>query len=424
MDRKAEQWNCQIQFTVPRFVFTTSDDDLKSSDHRYIDALQFTLYNVDEVFDGCVVFLSTDMMIMIPHAIGRGFMVPWPDFPLSSKPFRYAVFALSSHSRRSAHTQNCVNNLAKFYKYINEAIEASSLMEVFMSSYAALLYSYQYEQRFESAFTFFEGICLAYSQLAQQSSNSCNGRGNAITINLTLIGSLMTFLGSYLRRDFYTSEDFQPLWRVHTNLQLLLPWVSSIAHVCISRQVVDSFGGQVYEQLLALDYLFKFHLHQYLTVKERFNLARETEIQEVTASLRQVICQIIALVPRMESFQRVMHFAMNNFLPWPWVPHPRRRFPRMELDVRNREQNSILLFGLATVIEGMINQSDLGTHTNYNSNISPALLLCRLRVLLGEGGSSFAIQEPRLYFWAALRLTSHVDLAGNHTPQIRKPLMI
>ena len=342
-------------------------------------------------------------------------MVPWPDFPLSSKPFRYAVFALSSRSEQSSRTHQCVNNLAKFYKYINEAIETSSFMEVFMSSYAALLHSYQSEQRFESVFTFFEGICLAYSQIVKQLSNSCNDRGRAITVNLTLIGCLRTFLGSYLRRDFYAAEDFQLLWKLHTNLQILLPWASTISHVCISQKVVDSSGQQIYEQLLALDYLFRFHLHQYLTVKGRFNLARETEIQEVTSSLRQVLCQIIALVPRMESFQRVMHFAMNDFIPWPWMPHPRRRLPSMQFYVNNQEQDSILLFGLATVIEGMINQSDLGTHPNYSSNISPAHLLCRLRVLLREGRWSFGVEEARFYFWAALRLMSDVDIAGNHS---------
>jgi hypothetical protein len=179
--------------------------------------------------------------------------------------------------------------------------------------------------------------------------------------------------------------------------------------------VVDTSGQQIYEQLLALDYLFRFHLQQYLTVKGRFNLARETEIQEVTASLRQVLSQIIALVPRMESFQRVMHFAMNNFIPRPWVPHPRRRLPSMQFNVNNQEQDCILLFGLATVIEGMINQSDIGTHPNDNSNISPAHLLCRLRVLLREGRWSFGVEEARFYFWAALQLVNDVDIAGNHS---------
>ena len=69
---------------------------------------------------------------------------PWPEFPLSSKPFRYAALAFASSQRTGNDTNSdTLKYLAKFYKYTKEVIVASSLVEVAVASYTILLYAYR-----------------------------------------------------------------------------------------------------------------------------------------------------------------------------------------------------------------------------------------------------------------------------------------
>ena len=67
-----------------------------------------------------------------------------------------------------------------------KAIEDRPPMEVFMPYYVALLYSYQFEERFESVLTYFEGIRLTYLQLGHQSSNFYNEPRRAFIVAMHL----------------------------------------------------------------------------------------------------------------------------------------------------------------------------------------------------------------------------------------------
>lgn len=67
-----------------------------------------------------------------------GFALPL--FPMSSKPFRYAKLALAASKTNFTDTnKDALGYLAKFCMYIKEAMETSSILEVIMASYIALL---------------------------------------------------------------------------------------------------------------------------------------------------------------------------------------------------------------------------------------------------------------------------------------------
>lgn len=108
----------------------------------------------------------------------RGIYFPWFHFPLSSSAFRYASLALGcAMDLNPAYS----NYLDRFYMYVKATINTSSIMEVFISSYVALLcslqtndcFQLQTNERLPALLVYFYGVRSAFSELIKYPQINC-----------------------------------------------------------------------------------------------------------------------------------------------------------------------------------------------------------------------------------------------------------
>ena len=184
-------------FSIPRSMPPAPDDELTTIDFRYLGFLipctrpHPRVVNIHSRFE------------VRKHSYLVDVQFPWPNFPLSSKAFRYAALALSTASACISDYDNpdLFSYLAKFYRYIKEAIDSSSHIEVIVASYAAMLCNFKMSEAFETTLTYFNGICQSYSQLLARRSGTILGPEICSTITPLLLGSLRTLELAYLGRD-------------------------------------------------------------------------------------------------------------------------------------------------------------------------------------------------------------------------------
>ena len=199
--------------------------------------------------------------------------------------------------------------------------------------------------------------------------------------------------------------------RVRNSLQLLSPWLCSRSRFSFLPLTVDTGV-----RLEGLGYYLMLYLDDYLATKQLYNERRKTL---VTDSLRQILSEIIALVPQIENCRKLLQDAMNQSHDWPWQ-QDRPMVGRMnKLNTKLEGQTGALLFAFSTVIEDAINKSETDVSTTEYV-VSPALLLCRVCALVRNGNPGLCCADfslTRYLFWAGLRLPSSSNSAGD-SPQI------
>ena len=313
LEAQTQQSIGQRVFAVQILQHPNPDDEVTTTDARYLESLcKFTRSNPIP-FPPCLNLLSvTHLMSLNP---GNDFLVrfavSWPSFPIDSKPFRYGSLALSSSYVRNSPDPDRFNYLDKFYKYTKEAIEASSTVEVLVASYAVLLCSFRTNEALEIVLRFFNGVRDTSLLFVPDSSNASCDLNAYRTTNSVLLGSVKTLHFAYLKRDLSATEDFDLLWLVHNSLckllfRLFVP--TSIRSLPIELDLL--------ERLKELDYYMRFYVDLYLCVIEQHG---GREVAQVTASLRHILSEIIALVAQMDKSQKVIRDATDESFPWPWL---------------------------------------------------------------------------------------------------------
>jgi len=90
---------------------------------------------------------------------------PWPEFTIISKPFRYAALALACRTRDRDATPEVLVHMSKYFRYVQQAIEENSLLEVAAATYAIILNEYIANQGIHEVSRHFQGLCTVLKHL-------------------------------------------------------------------------------------------------------------------------------------------------------------------------------------------------------------------------------------------------------------------
>ena len=189
----------QFQRISTEYIFPLSNaflnaqgEKLNEIDSRYLR----------RIFDHLLPAYSAEMSVLqvdlsnLSGNLNGNIYFPWFKFPLSSKSFRYATLALSYALDSTNGTGS--SYLAGFYEHINEAIDGSSITEVVVSSYVALLCSFRTYEPIETLLVYFNGMRAAFSALKTEKSGSIVEIISYRNICSLMCASFRTLLAAYL----------------------------------------------------------------------------------------------------------------------------------------------------------------------------------------------------------------------------------
>ena len=131
---------------------------------------------------------------------------PW--FPLSghSQLVRHANLALST-ALRSAPEDECCLSLTPFFVYMRQAIDRKSIMEVFVSSYAALLYAFRRTESLETLLVYFNGMRSTFRELRNGRANPVGWANFEMIVSSLMRAGYRTLLCACLGRKTTADED-------------------------------------------------------------------------------------------------------------------------------------------------------------------------------------------------------------------------
>jgi hypothetical protein len=425
-DSQPEQSPGTLQLVTPLSPINVSDEPAVPSDFLFLEVVS-RRKSYHALVPQSPSFRPSPIWLWINSLRSRGLhthtymlRIPWPNFTLSSKSFRYAALALWASYYYSPDSVLLLEYLDKFYKYIKQAFEAKSIMEVLVASYAVFICCFQTNEPLDTLFERFKGICTAASRLLRETPNAANDPSAVITVNSALLGSLEVFRLAYSARDPNAIEEIDLLRDVHSTLQETSHWL------CTHFRPGKTLSTELdfYGQLMGLDYYFRFYLDHYLALTQSTSLGNVEEISEVAASLQQIICHITGFVPKMTKPPRLLDKAKSDSGDWPWLSH--RSSPDHDIvpnTVDFESSHSALLYALALLIQQLLDSS--GAHATNDSDISAASLLCRLCALApSQCGHHWLPSCPmgRYLFWAGLQLSRSVQSKG--TPPRTIPALI
>ena len=226
--------------------------------------------------------------IKSPHRKSVTIVLPWPQFPVSSKPFRYAALTFASALAGNKMSHDTCFYLSRFYKYTREAIAASSLVEVAVASYAILLFHYSAADSFDHMFIHFEGICERIIHIQDR----------IFSDNLDFLRELWESAFQAMQRVIWAG--IPATWEVtETELQKLFKVFSITRNMSFiedgpDEDINDLTKEQRHARLDFLECLLAFYLDYYLALKTYSDISKNSAfITLVGDSLRDVIRQII-----------------------------------------------------------------------------------------------------------------------------------
>lgn len=145
----------QLVFAIPRVSPRILSDEPNSFEiHLYsmLEICKFSDTSDSRSLGQIIVIPNTGIYELYYHRY-----VGWLEFHLSSKVFRYAALALAS-TMQSPKTYDSngagSDSLAKFYKYMGEAIEEKSILEIFIASYIMVIDSWFQVNDLQTLFTY------------------------------------------------------------------------------------------------------------------------------------------------------------------------------------------------------------------------------------------------------------------------------
>ena len=175
----------QTSAVISRCIANCQDDFVLPSDRQYL-ALIRVLSEIQFSHRNGVAFEQyTDINVRSidvnrPEASLRGcdiVSLPWPKFPLSSRAFRFAALAFASSNMEGDHTDSKTPNyLAKFFKYIQEALQEKKFTEIGIACYTMILYHcitiFDDPSSFESMLTHLGGFCKVVIELKRRTMSN------------------------------------------------------------------------------------------------------------------------------------------------------------------------------------------------------------------------------------------------------------
>jgi len=394
----------------PRSPSMPVDDIFHDADRKYLQFLPKLYGSRPETTP--VQLVGVSFREWKPTSTCAEFIFPWPTFPLASKVFRYAFLAFCSQFVDPGPANpDTFPYLAKFYKYMQQAINVSSFSEVVVASYAILCYVSlgSNPEPLKTLLAFFNGMIQGQANIT--SSDQC-----ILTMMQDLQRwSLLPLQGGYWLQASPTSgvsdEEYSSLWELHKSLQRVERLPRFVDHNFTAKSIS--------ERLTTLDVYLRFYLDHYLALRQRQNFAGEINQRRqcIVDALQQIVVEITYQVPRLAEPRKLLDLTAE-FQTWPWtwnspvIDHGNFISP-IALDLTSKRQ--CLLYGLARVVGDAL----LVSEGNHISNLSSAITLSRICALaLDQSPLPSPISALPYIFWAGLKISKAVDAPGMHSPLI------
>src|SRR5277367_5447772 len=401
---------------VPRSVASVPKEDLTPFDMRCLSALSSCPFLCPYPPPQAGLLAPTTLHVELSKGIN--FVFVWPNLPLSSKVFRFGALALSVAVARSS-TENAEKVAPDYLRTLNhytrEAIDASSIVEVLVGSYAMILESWFMKRSLKTFILYYHGIYTAYSLLMQSVSTFFPPSNSSLANLLMHYSNRIMFLAYFSRPPCHTND---------------LKSCLEIDDILRSQLSSRPIGCNTFERLYHLNGYLRFYLDYYL-------LARRVSVSDMqspdVSTILGILSKVCELVPSVPEVSKVINAALDDSLPWPWHENGEimdnilvrildsRRPPRSELgvDMNNQAPESALVYGFAQVIMETVGGAAPELLSIQGFRISPGLFLCRLCALVS---SYYCIKWPvrcayfhaltRYLLWAGVGLLDSVHPTG------------
>lgn len=395
------------ELTIPQTPTLFPDEITTPQDWKYLQKLLQADLS-DHLRDGSTSVIVTRNVSWnsneTPHPAMTAFL--WPNFPLSSITFRYAslTFASYSEARDRTHT---LKYLGKFYKYAQEAISSSSLIELVTASYPILLYAYMSRSPFRQVFVHFRGICAALTsrEFEALSKNDQEQLQRIWQVSLPA-----------LRRAFWTSQTAT----THASEEDL----NLLKEICCVLQETSFllYGDSTYRSDMGQELNLKLEtLESYLAFYWEYYLAIRSGSNEGDSSSSHHISSISRLESSIRDIQQLIHaLSLQQPLSAMLITQasrsvsPERNFghyPEISIppDVMYEHIKAASLYFWAKIIENFLDSSmssSLSVHTS--------LALLRLAICVAKT-RDWPWTRPHPLFWVGLSLTNSKCPSGEAT---------
>ena len=213
--------------------------------------------------------------------------LPLPNFPMSSKPFRYGVLTLASAQFHKDNEAESLAYLNKFYRYTREAFHDDSVTELVPASYMAILHCSLHLTResFDIMLTHLIGLARAALHLNRTGkSNTYQSQFNELyKAAFHLLQHLYIALA---RQPPLFQQDFAIMAKVHETFQtfkdlhrppFLMPTEPSLKYTCLT---------QFRKRALV------FYLDYYLALRKQTTGPEREMFQSVSSLLTQLLVDI------------------------------------------------------------------------------------------------------------------------------------
>jgi hypothetical protein len=339
-----------------------------------------------------------------------------PQFPLSSKPFRYASLALAASQTDNTNSEtDMLLYLGEFYRHIQGAIRASSHVEVLMSSYVILLREYALTTPSQEAFfVFFGGFCRSVKALLSvDSSHSKIEPPSVRDLCYDSLHMLTIMYWSGVRHDGnLRSKDPQGLEKVIAALDDILPALFFDTRVRTAPLVEG-------RRIIALARCLNLYFDRYLGLKMQLGSSHQTPyaLHSVTQTLRRILCEIIHLVPQIPAARTLINRINDAHHPLPWnLSSTSALLERVDGHHKSSDPevvNAVLLYGIANITLNLLLALQPPDPIQV---ILDATFICRLNDLPTE---SYAWSPPihvvlrvQSLFLAGVILTKSISVQG------------
>jgi hypothetical protein len=349
----------------------------------------------------------------------------WPRFPLLSQPFRFAALALASSLVGTENDAQIPKYLARFFKHTREAISASWLVEIVVSSYAILLYSYSTSDPLKTILVYFKGLSTALILLPTE----------LLARDFRFLEGLWHASVEVLHRAWWVSNEPSPritqgeldlLLEVHTTLQKVSCMMCPDLHM-----QTEVPCGSIRGRLNMLECYLTFYFDYYLAILHSGPDNQTGLLAAVETSLRETLEQITLLATQFHCPRALVSQASKNLREFG------TRFSASTNIVLSSETQFVdvklaLVYGWARVVENVLAQARTVANGINPEHVAPAniglvyssnvlLHLCRL-VSPYYSKQLSGLSITRALFWSGLIQTKHVDSNGTYPHEYKLSL--
>lgn len=219
------QYSNQVIFSISRSPNTPVDEALTDFDRRYMRLFSPTKYSS---LDGNFLKVSIVAVTVEWSEHRPEFIIP--TFSFSSKAYRFAYLAFAAKIYGRIIIPAVLEYIGKFYRYINNAIQSSSFLEVLTASFMALMFerfrTILHRRSFRSICIYFKGICCAGAPILSGPKALPTSSNDALCVYFLFLIGVHTLERMYFIYQLQYSDD--TLQNVDEVAECLISWYNLV----------------------------------------------------------------------------------------------------------------------------------------------------------------------------------------------------